>query len=117
MHEIRPILLLWITLFSGKIGVFGGMCSLMTYIETKLKREIVIDSIITIHYFEYMNNFKFSGEAHNFWELVYIDKGEAGITHNKSYTVLHKGELFFHKPNEFHSVRATGTIAPNLIVI
>lgn len=44
-------------------------------------------------------------------------KAKPGITHNKSYTVLHKGELFFHKPNEFHSVRATGTIAPNLIVI
>lgn len=53
--------MLWITLFSGKIGVFGGMCSLMTYIETKLKREIVIDSIITIHYFEYMRDFVFRG--------------------------------------------------------
>ena len=25
----------------------------MTYIQTHLKREIVVDSIITIHYFEY----------------------------------------------------------------
>ena len=29
----------------------------MTYIKTTLKREIAIDSIITIHYFEYMKNF------------------------------------------------------------
>ena len=29
----------------------------MTYIETALKREITIDSIITIHYFEYMKDF------------------------------------------------------------
>jgi len=69
--------LLWITLFSGKIGVFGGMCSLMTYIETKLKREIVIDSIITIHYFEYMRDFVFRGESHDFWEFMYVDKGRA----------------------------------------
>lgn len=89
----------------------------MEYSGVKLHNSITVGKIFSIHYFEYMNNFKFSGEAHNFWELVYIDKGEAGITHNKSYTVLHKGELFFHKPNEFHSVRATGTIAPNLIVI
>ena len=79
MHEIRPILLLWITLFSGKIGVFGGMCSLMTYIETKLKREIVIDSIITIHYFEYMRDFVFRGESHDFWEFMYVDKGTPEI--------------------------------------
>lgn len=89
----------------------------MEYSGVKLHNSITVGKIFSIHYFEYMNNFKFSGEAHNFWEFVYIDKGEAGITHNKSYTVLHKGELFFHKPNEFHSVRATGTIAPNLIVI
>ena len=47
----------------------------MTYIETKLKREIVIDSIITIHYFEYMRDFVFRGEFHDFWEFMYVDKG------------------------------------------
>ena len=31
--------------------------------------------------------------------------------------ILHKGEIAFHEPNEFHNVTATGTIAPNLIVI
>ena len=31
--------------------------------------------------------------------------------------ILHKGEIAFHEPNEFHNVAATGTIAPNLIVI
>lgn len=41
----------------------------MTYIETKLKREIVIDSIITIHYFEYMRDFVFRGESHIFGNL------------------------------------------------
>ena len=60
----------------------------MEYSGVKLHNSITVGKIFSIHYFEYMNNFKFSGEAHNFWELVYIDKGEAGITHNKSYTVL-----------------------------
>ena len=95
----------------------GGDCQRLVGRADIGNNSITVGKIFSIHYFEYMSNFKFSGEAHNFWEFVYIDKGEAGITHNKSYTVLHKGELFFHKPNEFHSVRATGTIAPNLIVI
>ena len=59
----------------------------MEYSGVKLHNSITVGKIFSIHYFEYMNNFKFSGEAHNFWEFVYIDKGEAGITHNKSYTV------------------------------
>lgn len=55
----------------------------MEYSGVKLHNSITVGKIFSIHYFEYMNNFKFSGEAHNFWEFVYIDKGEAGITHNK----------------------------------
>ena len=30
---------------------------------------------------------------------------------------LNKGEMIFHKPNEFHALRADGTSTPNLIVI
>ena len=35
----------------------------MTYVKTHLKKDITIDSIITIHYFEYMKDFFFSGES------------------------------------------------------
>lgn len=85
--------MLWITLFSGKIGVFGGMCSLMTYIETKLKREIVIDSIITIHYFEYMRDFVFRGESHDFWEFMYVDKGSVIVQGGEHQFTLHAGDI------------------------
>ena len=30
---------------------------------------------------------------------------------------LKKGEVAFHKPNEFHRLQATGSSAPNLVVI
>ena len=50
-------------------------------------------------------------------EFVCVDKGEVGVTRGKTYTVLKKGDLVFHKPNEFHNVKATGSIAPNLVVI
>ena len=98
--------MLWITLFSGKIGVFGGMCSLMTYIETKLKREIVIDSIITIHYFEYMRDFVFRGESHDFWEFMYVDKGSVIVQGGEHQFTLHAGDIIFHEPNEFHAIRS-----------
>lgn len=38
----------------------------MTYVKTKLQHSIDIDAIITLHYFEYMKNFEFKGESHNF---------------------------------------------------
>ena len=47
----------------------------MTYVKTTLQHSIDIDAIITLHYFEYMKNFEFKGESHNFWEFLYVDKG------------------------------------------
>ena len=46
----------------------------MGYVSTRMKKEINIESIVTIHYFEYMKNFVFQGESHDFWELLYVDK-------------------------------------------
>ena len=63
-----------------------------------------------------MNNFSFSGESHNFWEFVCVDKGEVGVSHGENYTILKKNDLIFHKPNEFHDVKATWGIAPNLVL-
>ena len=61
--------------------------------------------------------YSFPGESHDFWEFLCVDKGEVEITaDNRAYT-LKKGEIIFHKPNEFHTVRANGKIAPNLVVI
>ena len=39
----------------------------MGYVSTRMKKEINIESIVTIHYFEYMKNFVFQGESHDFW--------------------------------------------------
>lgn len=89
----------------------------MAYHGVELQNSITIGKIFSIHYFEYMSNFSFAGESHNFWEFICVDKGEVGVTRGKSYTILKKGDLIFHKPNEFHDVKATGGIAPNLVVI
>lgn len=89
----------------------------MSYQSVTLDETIHIDAIYTIHYFEYMNTFAFTGERHDFWEFCYADKGEVGITVENNYTVIKKGDIVFHEPNEFHNVTATGASAPNLVVI
>ncbi len=89
----------------------------MSYNGVNLKSSISIGKIYSIHYFEYMNDFSFEGEAHNFWEFICVDKGEVGVTAGRNFSVLKKRDILFHQPNEFHNVKATGTIAPNLVVI
>lgn len=89
----------------------------MTYTGVTLQSSISIKKIYSIHYFEYMSDFSFPGESHDFWEFVSVDKGEVEVVAGTESFVLKKGDITFHHPNQFHTVNATGNIAPNLIVI
>ena len=89
----------------------------MSYVKVSLDSCISIEHLYTIHYFEYTSNFYFPGESHNFWELIYVDKGSANICMNDKEFVLKKGEIAFHQPNEFHKVSTLGQTAPNIVVI
>lgn len=89
----------------------------MSFTSLELSEIIQIRKIVTIHYFEYMSDYSFPGEKHDFWEFLCVDKGEVDIiAEDKPYT-MRKGQIVFHKPNEFHTVKANGKIAPNLVVI
>lgn len=89
----------------------------MAYNGIELKNVLSIQKIYSIHYFEYMSDFSFAGETHDFWEFICVDKGEVGVTAGTDFKILKKGEIVFHRPNEFHNVRAVSGIAPNLIVM
>ncbi len=89
----------------------------MDYIKIPLMEEITIRNIVTIHYFEYARDYIFHGESHNFWEIVYVDKGEIEVMADKTGYKLKHGEMIFHKPNEFHNLWANGQIAPNLVIV
>ena len=89
----------------------------MAYQGVHLENSITIEKIFSIHYFEYMSDFVFEGESHDFWEFICVDKGEVNVTAGETCTLLKKGNIAFHQPNEFHNVKATGQIAPNLVVI
>lgn len=89
----------------------------MSYISITLNDCIHIEKLYTIHYFEYMRDFSFAGESHNFWEFIYVDKGAVRINMDNMEIILKKGDIAFHKPNEFHNVIASEDSAPNLVVI
>ena len=42
------------------------------YEYVTLQPSLLINRLYTVHYFEYMNDFSFPGEAHNFWEFFNI---------------------------------------------
>ncbi|MBQ3006411.1 MAG: helix-turn-helix transcriptional regulator [Clostridia bacterium] len=89
----------------------------MDYIRTELKKSLVIDGIYTIHYFEYTKDFAYSGELHDFWEIVYADKKSVVITAGAQEMTLEAGQMYIHKPNEFHKIRCDGTRAANSVIL
>lgn len=76
-----------------------------------------IEKIITLFYMELSKNFYYEGERHDFWEMVYIDKGEMLCTADKNRFILKSGEMTFHKPNEFHNLSGNNAVAPNISII
>ncbi|MDO5410054.1 MAG: AraC family transcriptional regulator [Lachnospiraceae bacterium] len=89
----------------------------MAYRGLTLKEDLKVEQLFSLHYFEYMSDFHYSGESHDFWEFLCVDKGEVEVWGDSRLYTLKKDEVIFHKPNEFHGLKANGRIAPNLMVI
>ena len=89
----------------------------MKYQRTILEPKIEIDYLVTVHYFEYGKNFNFDIEKHDFWEFVYVDKGEATVLSGDVRYALRQGDMFFHQPNTPHAAVANGVVAPNMVIL
>ena len=87
------------------------------YYKHKIENLLVIKQIVTIHYFEFDKDFRGPTESHDFWELVYAEKGSVLCTADGREITLAEGEILFHQPCEIHSLRADGSTAPNVFII
>ena len=87
------------------------------FVRQDLPRVISVSRLITVFYMELSKDFRYEGERHNFWEMVYIDKGEMLCTADKNQFTLKSGEVIFHKPNEYHNLSGDGKNAPNVSIL
>ncbi|MBQ7623691.1 MAG: AraC family ligand binding domain-containing protein, partial [Clostridia bacterium] len=88
----------------------------LNYTPAVLKDDFPVKKLYSVHYFEYSTNYRFEGEKHPFWEMIYVDKGSALITAGEREFTLTQGRAYFHKPDEWHDVRSNET-APGVAVI
>ena len=63
------------------------------FIRIPFETTFEIKNIITLFYMEISKDFSYKGEAHNFWEMVYIDKGEMICIADKNRFILKSGEI------------------------
>ena len=88
----------------------------MDYQAVLLKEDFKIDKLVSVHYFEFGSDYCFYGEKHPFWEILYIDKGSVKIIAEDQTHIMKKGEIIFHKPNEFHNIIADGVSSSNVVI-
>ena len=62
-----------------------------TYVPTLLETVLSVPAIINISYYKFPKNYIFPGEQHDFWEFVYVDRGEILVTAGKLEYVLKAG--------------------------
>ena len=87
------------------------------YFKHKINNLLVINGIITVHYFEFSKNFKHDGESHDFWEIVYADKEDIICSADGKEILLKSGQMLFHKPNVWHTLASDGKHAPTVFII
>lgn len=78
------------------------------FTKIKFQNSFSAKNLTTLFYMEIPKDFSYGGERHNFWEMVYIDKGEMICTAGKKQFILKNGELTFHKPEEYHNLSGNG---------
>ncbi len=88
----------------------------LKYYRHKIDDLLVVSRIVTVYYFEFDKSFASEGEEHDFWEMIYVDKGELDCTAGEDTLLLSEGEVHFHRPGEYHR-HAAGHRAPNVVVL
>ena len=81
-----------------------------------LPREINITGLVSAFRVQREQNYYFNGESHDFYELVYVVNGKAGITAGERVYILEKGQCFLHPPMEFHKIWSEDSTTPELII-
>lgn len=89
----------------------------MGYVPVSLKKDVLqVEEIFSLFFCELVPNFFNLGESHDFWELVYVDRGKVIIRADDRRITLSEGEVVFHQPNEFHAIRNAG-VTTNIFII
>lgn len=91
--------------------------SVPAYRPHPIRQTLCVAELVTIHYFEYGKDYRYSGESHDFWELVYADRGTVISTCDEQEFLLSGGELILLPPNCFHTIRADRAKPANVFII
>ncbi len=100
-----------------RLCIIGGKMTNKPFKKTPLKRVFNVTNVVTILCYELAPSFSTEGERHDFWEMLYVDRGQVIVHNDSDDFILHQGELVFHKPNGFHRIECDGSNSASVFII
>lgn len=97
-------------ILAQKRGIF-------VYKPYKVKRSFQITEFYTTFEYKCDGTYSFSGESHDFWELLIVLDGKIHVSADEFVYSLSKNQVKFHKPMEFHNLRADPDFNSHYLVI
>ena len=90
---------------------------MVQYVLKDFEIAVSVTRIANIHYFEFTDQYKTHSDAHDFRELIFIDKGALSIESEGFSGTLTDGHMLIHRAGEMHSLSCKGGLAPGVIII
>lgn len=83
----------------------------------KVDKVLEIDGIYTIFEGGYDGSYIFTGEAHDFWEMVYIIDGSACVCADEHVYHMGKNEIIFHRPMQLHKFNIENNKTAQMFIV
>ena len=82
-----------------------------------IERQFLINGLLSAFSFSWDDSFVFTGESHDFWEIVFITEGEVEVVEDGKVYTLVKNNMILHAPLEFHRIRSKSGKNPEGFVL
>lgn len=87
------------------------------YYECSVQKLFCITSIITIFRKVFGKKYYYKGETHDFWEIICVLDGKAGVAVDDKVYQLKKDQILFVQPLEFHNLYSLDGTNPDILVM
>ena len=74
-----------------------------TYLRHRIYNVVDVKELIALEYLDFEGKYKNYTEAHDFWEICYVEEGNVALVIDGERIALNKNQLSIIPPNKKHS--------------